>query len=106
MGAAVIINRFPATGLAAGLREVVQKMSAAKLTASLLADGASGPAYVGRGRAKDLAVNVVLPFMTRGTSARHLKGVRLKYRRPRLASNNREFQNNSTGVLRCWLKTR
>ena len=63
MGAAVIINRFLATGLAAGLREVVQKMSAAKLTASLLADGASGPAYVGRGRAKDLAVNVVLPFM-------------------------------------------
>lgn len=63
MGAAVIIDRFMPTGLAAGLREVVQQLSAAKLTAFLLASGASGPAYVGLGRAKDLAVNVVLPFM-------------------------------------------
>jgi hypothetical protein len=32
-------------------------------TSGPLADGASGPAYVGRGSAKDFAVNVVLPFM-------------------------------------------
>jgi hypothetical protein len=32
-------------------------------TSGPLADGASGPAYAGRGSAKDFAVNVVLPFM-------------------------------------------
>ncbi|MBC8281832.1 MAG: DUF2851 family protein [Chloroflexi bacterium] len=63
MGAAALLNRFLGLGLAVGLREVVQRESTSKLTAGLCVDGDSGPAYVGRGRAKDLAVNVVLPFM-------------------------------------------
>ena len=63
LGAAVLLDRFLEGGLAAGLREVVEELSPAKLTSSLCAQGESGPAYVGRGRAIDLAVNAVLPFI-------------------------------------------
>ena len=63
MGAAVLLERHLESGLAAGLREVVETLSPAKLTGALSAISQSGPAYVGRGRAKDLAVNAVLPFL-------------------------------------------
>ena len=63
MGAASLLERYLDSGLAAGLREVVETLSPAKLTEALSVFSQSGPAYVGRGRAKDLAVNAVLPFM-------------------------------------------
>ena len=63
MGAASILDRFLEPGLAVGLREVVRGLSPAKLTEALFAAGMAGPAFVGSGRAKDLAVNAVLPFM-------------------------------------------
>ena len=63
MGAAMLLDRFLEPGLAAGLREVVEKRSPSELTGSLRARAETGPAYVGRGRAMDLAVNAVLPFM-------------------------------------------
>ena len=63
LGAAVLLARFLEQGLAAGLREEVSRSSPAKLTGALCARCGAGPAYVGRGRATDLAVNAVLPFM-------------------------------------------
>lgn len=63
MGAASILDRFLERGLAAGLGEVVQGHSPAKLTEALCAPAMAGPAFVGPGRAKDLAVNAVLPFV-------------------------------------------
>ncbi|MBC8280057.1 MAG: DUF2851 family protein, partial [Chloroflexi bacterium] len=63
IGAATLLDRFLKTGLTAGLQEVVQGGRPAKLTAALCVDSGSGPAYVGSGRARDLAVNVVLPFI-------------------------------------------
>jgi hypothetical protein len=63
MGAALLLERFLETGLAAGLHQVVEELSPPKLTGALTALSQDGPAFVGRGRAKDLAVNAVLPFM-------------------------------------------
>ncbi len=63
MGAAAFLDRFLEAGLASGLEAVVHGGRPARLTTALCVDGGSGPAYVGRGRAKDLAVNVVLPFV-------------------------------------------
>ena len=63
MGAASLLERYLDSGLAAGLREVVETLSPAKLTGALSVLSQSGSPYVGRGRAKDLAVNAVLPFM-------------------------------------------
>jgi len=69
VGAAIILDRFLELGLAVGLGEVAaqaadgKRVRPAKLTAALGAPRRGGPAYVGRGRAKDLAVNAVLPFM-------------------------------------------
>ena len=52
-------------GLLAGLEQVVATGSPGKLTAALTvpADPGQRTAYVGAARAKDLAVNVVLPFL-------------------------------------------
>ena len=63
LGAAMLLGRFLEQGLAAGLREEVHRSSPARLTGALCAQNGAGPAYVGRGRAIDLAVNAVLPFM-------------------------------------------
>ena len=63
VGAAVILDRFLEPGLACGLGAVVQECSPAGLTEALCAADTFGPACVGSGRAKDLAVNAVLPFM-------------------------------------------
>ena len=62
VGAALILDRFLERGLAVGLGEIVQGLSPAKLTEALCVPGMAGPAFVGPGRAKDLAVNAVLPF--------------------------------------------
>ena len=73
VGAAMLLDRFLDVGLAAGLGEVVAQAAygkgvgrgvrPAKLTEALCAHSPDGPAYIGPGRAKDLAVNAVLPFM-------------------------------------------
>jgi len=63
MGAALILDRFLERGLAVGLGEIVQGLSPAKLTEALCVPGTGGPALVGPGRARDLAVNAVLPFV-------------------------------------------
>ena len=57
------MDRFLDRGLAVGLREVVEELSLANLTQALGAESSAGPALVGVGRAKDLAVNAVLPFV-------------------------------------------
>ena len=71
LAAAMLLDRFLEQGLAAGLREEVHReevhrSSPARLTAALCAQSRTGAAYVGRGRAIDLAVNAVLPFMHAG----------------------------------------
>ena len=63
MGAASILDRFLERGLAVGLGDIVEQRSPAKLTEALTVPALTGPAFVGAGRAKDLAVNAVLPFM-------------------------------------------
>jgi hypothetical protein len=63
-GAARLLDRFLATGLAAGLAESVRPGSPRLLAQALTvnAEGGAGAAYIGRGRAGDVAVNVVLPL--------------------------------------------
>ncbi len=73
-GAAVLLSRFlegaegstagPGDSLVAGLESLVAAGSPARLTGALAvkADGGGAPAPVGTDRARDLAVNVVLPF--------------------------------------------
>ena len=69
VGAATLLERFLEVGLAAGLGEVAARAFAgkgvrpARLTEALCAPSPRGPAFIGPGRAKDLAVNAVLPFM-------------------------------------------
>ena len=79
VGAATLLERFFERGLAEGLGEVVSqagggdsnpdgalgegKVRPARLTEALCAHALSGPAFIGPGRAKELAVNAVLPFM-------------------------------------------
>lgn len=63
-GAAALVCRFASVGLVAGLESPVGTGQPARLTASLVvedADGATAP--VGPSRARDIAVNVVLPFL-------------------------------------------
>ena len=70
VGAASILDRFLEPGLAVGLGEIVEGVSPAKLNKALGVPGTAGPAFVGPGRAKDLAVNAVLPFMHAWAEAR------------------------------------
>ena len=64
-GAAGLLARFLEPGLVAGLREAADTGSAKKLASVLtvLGSRSSEAATVGQGRARDLAVNIVLPFM-------------------------------------------
>ena len=63
-GAAVLIVRFMETGLVEGLRQACSPGKPSHLTSALGVPGEGrGAALVGQGRARDLAVNVVLPFM-------------------------------------------
>jgi hypothetical protein len=75
-GAARLLDRFIEQGLVAGLGRVADAGNPRGLTLALEADGAPGgeKAWIGRGRARDLAVNVVLPFFHGLGSRRGLAG--------------------------------
>ena len=64
-GAAGLVSRFLETGLVEGLRDAATTGKPALLTSALAVPSStgSGPAFVGLSRARDLAVNVVLPFL-------------------------------------------
>jgi hypothetical protein len=68
-GAAGLVDRFLEPGLVAGLGEVVQAGAPRALARALTVRSPGGPpdgagaALVGPGRAGDIAVNVVLPFL-------------------------------------------
>ena len=58
------MQRFRETGLTVGLTQACENGIPRDLTKALtVASGDDSPAYVGRDRARDLAVNVVLPFL-------------------------------------------
>ena len=63
-GASVLIVRFLEPGLVEGLRQACRPGKPSHLTSALAAPGEGrGAALVGQGRARDLAVNVALPFL-------------------------------------------
>jgi hypothetical protein len=64
-GAAGLVQQFRKVGLTAGLRTICDANDHRKLTKALIkpAEAGSGGAVIGQGRARDLAVNVVLPFL-------------------------------------------
>ena len=64
-GAAGLVSRFLEAGLVEGLRAAAATGKPALLTSALAVPSStgSGPAFVGLSRARDLAVNVVLPFL-------------------------------------------
>ena len=65
-GAAGLVLQFREVGLTAGLQAICDADDPRKLTKALMKpskDGLSGAAYIGQDRARDLAVNVVLPFL-------------------------------------------
>ena len=63
-GAAVLLARFADTGLAAGLERAAVAGKPGLLTAAATAsDPAGGAAFIGAGRARDIAVNAALPFL-------------------------------------------
>ena len=64
-GAAGLVQQFRKAGLTAGLRSICDANDHRKLTKALMkpAESGAGGAVIGQGRARDLAVNVVLPFL-------------------------------------------
>ena len=64
-GAASLVERYSQTGLAASLDRAARSGGAKALTACLTAGAGPGArtAAVGQGRARDLAINVALPFL-------------------------------------------
>ena len=64
-GAAGLVQQFRKAGLTAGLRSICDADDHRKLTKALMkpAESGAGGAVIGQGRARDLAVNVVLPFL-------------------------------------------
>ena len=64
-GAAILLARFADEGLLAGTARVASAGNPSKLTEALSVDGGikGGTALVGNGRARDIAVNAVLPFL-------------------------------------------
>ena len=63
-GAAVLLDRFLEVGLVPGLMQAAAREGPKELTSSLMVEGGPGrkDALIGQSRARDLAVNVVLPF--------------------------------------------
>ena len=63
-GATVLLARFLESGLVAGLQQAAESGIPSRLTAALVVgkSDAGGRSLIGPGRARDLAVNVVLPF--------------------------------------------
>jgi Protein of unknown function (DUF2851) len=76
-GAARLIARFLGTGLAAGLGRRADTGKHQELTSALVVTSESdgGTAYIGAARARDLAVNVALPFL-HGQAVREEKPVK------------------------------
>ena len=71
-GAAVLIVRFLEPGLVEGLRQAGRADKPLQLTTALAVPGEGrGAALVGQGRARDLAVNVVLPFLHALSGSQH-----------------------------------
>lgn len=64
-GAARLLARFLEPGLVAGLRSIADTGNAKALAATLTvaASPGEGPAYIGAARARDVAVNIVLPLL-------------------------------------------
>ena len=62
-GAGVLIDRYLVPGLVDGLNKAAEPGDPAVLTDALTVKYSSRPASIGTGRAKDLAVNAVLPFL-------------------------------------------
>ena len=64
-GAAGLVQQFHKVGLTAGLKAICNADDHRKLTKALMkpAESGAGGAVIGQGRARDLAVNVVLPFL-------------------------------------------
>ena len=64
-GAAGLVQQFRKVGLTAGLQAICDASDHRKLTRALMkpAENGSGGAFIGQDRARDLAVNVVLPFL-------------------------------------------
>ena len=64
-GAAGLVQQFRKVGLTAGLKAICNADDHRKLTKALMkpAESGAGGAVIGQGRARDLAVNVVLPFL-------------------------------------------
>ena len=62
-GAAKLLARHLDTGLVEGLEAAAGTGQPAHLTKALAVEGSGGPAYIGAGRARELAVNAVLPFL-------------------------------------------
>jgi hypothetical protein len=71
-GAARLLARFSEEGLAEGLSRAAAGDHPRELAWALTvqADAEGGPACIGPGRARDLAVNVVLPLLHAGAAAR------------------------------------
>ena len=96
-GAARLVDRYIDVGLVRGLEEEVRRGDAGALTERL----AVRP-FVGRGRARDAAVNVVLPFLHAyagidGSLGLGDKCVELYHAFPRLEDN--EITREMTGLL-------
>ena len=64
-GAAALLDRFLEEGVVSGLRRTAEKSNPRELISVLTVAGGPGgkDTLIGRGRAGDLAVNVVLPFL-------------------------------------------
>ena len=64
-GAAALVDRYSGTGLVAGLWRAVSSGVPSRMTESLAVNGWEGekPAPIGAGRARDIAVNAVLPLL-------------------------------------------
>jgi hypothetical protein len=71
LGAAGLLHRYLDTGLVQGLQQAAAKGTPGPLLSALAvgAGSGTGPAPIGRGRAADLAVNVMLPFLEASTSS-------------------------------------
>ena len=86
-GATHLLDRYTNTGLASGLEKDVLREDPGHLASRLAV-----PPLIGSGRASDMAVNVVLPFMhaygaLRGSEATVAASARLYREYPRLADN-------------------
>ena len=86
-GAALLFTRFAESGLASELERLMDAKSGRLLTERLTV-----PSLIGRGRASDMVVNVVLPFMhayggVRGSEAVVKASTRLYREHPSLHDN-------------------